>query len=69
MHDVGIMNRINVMGEGAYTRHTELFLTMQCQCLFTNFSNVHAALEWAAAHALSDFGEMVDHGVEDCQDD
>jgi hypothetical protein len=34
-----------------------------------NFSNVHAAVELAAAHAHSEFGEMIHHEEEESQDD
>jgi hypothetical protein len=68
MHDVWIMNRINMTGEGAYTRYTEMF-NDAAPLPVPNFSNVHAAVEWAAAHAHSDIGEMIDHEEEESQDD
>jgi hypothetical protein len=67
MHDVWIMNRINMTGEGAYTRYTEMF-NDAAPVHVPNFSNVQAAVEWKVAHAHSDFGEMIDHGEEDSLD-
>jgi hypothetical protein len=48
MHDVWIMNRINMTGESAYTCYLEVF-NDAAPVPLPNFSNVHAAVEWAAA--------------------
>jgi hypothetical protein len=60
MHDVRIMNTIHMIGEGAYTRYTEMFNeAAPAPVPVPTFSNVHAAVEWAAAHARTGIDETL----------
>jgi hypothetical protein len=68
MHDAWIMNRINMTGEGAYTRYTEMFNDAAPVSVAT-FSNVHAAVEWAAARARTGIDETLNYGDDDFENE
>mgnify|MGYP006328702231 FL=1 len=68
MHDAWIMKRINMTGEGAYTRYTEMF-NDAAPVPVPTFSNVHAAVEWAAAHARTSLDETLNYEDDDSEEE
>jgi hypothetical protein len=52
------MQRINMTGEGAYTRYTEIF-NDAAPVSVPNFSNVAAAVKWAT-ESKERIGEILD---------
>jgi hypothetical protein len=63
-----IMNRIYMTGEGTYTRYTEMF-NDATQVYEPTFSNVHAAVEWAAARARTGIDKTLNYGDDDSEDE
>jgi hypothetical protein len=63
MSDMWIMQRINMIGEGAYTRYTEMF-NDAAPVSVPNFSNVAAAVKWAT-DARKGLGEILDDEEDD----
>jgi hypothetical protein len=65
MSDLWIMQRINMIGEGAYTRYTEMFNDAVPESV-PNFSNVAAAVKWAT-EAKKGLGEILNDEEDDVQ--
>jgi hypothetical protein len=63
MSDMWIMQRINMIGEGAYTRYTEMF-NDAAPISVSKFSNVAAAVKWAA-DTRKGLGEILDEEEDD----
>jgi hypothetical protein len=68
MHDVWIMNTIHMIGEGAYTRYTEMF-NESAPVPVPTFANVNVAVEWAAAHARTGIDETLNGEDYDAEDE
>jgi hypothetical protein len=68
MHDVWIINRINMTAEGAHARYTEM-LNDAAPEPTTKFLDVHAAVEWAAVHARSGLDETLNYERDDSEDE
>jgi hypothetical protein len=62
------MNRINVTGEGAETRCTYIF-NVAAPMQVPPFSNVHAAVEWAAEHTRTGLDETLNVEDDDSDDE
>jgi hypothetical protein len=60
------MNVINTTGEGEYTRYTEIFSDA---APVPTFSNVHVAVEWAAAHAHTGPDETLNYEDDDFEEE
>jgi hypothetical protein len=67
MSDVWIMQRINMVGEGAYTRYTEMY-NDAAPIPVPTFSNVASAVKWASG-VKNALGEMLDDEEDDIQGD
>jgi hypothetical protein len=63
MTDVWIMQRINMVGEGAYTRYTEMY-NDAVPVPVPTFASVAAAVEWAK-HGTHSLGDMLDDEEEE----
>jgi hypothetical protein len=65
MSDLWIMQRINMIGKGAYTRYTEMFNDAVPESV-PNFSNVAAAVKWAT-EAKNGLREILNDEEDDVQ--